>query len=211
MASCNNSELFTPGTTANKYTRNDWAFQGNTAFEPVYEGNFEADIDAIAESIGDDSGYYSNDADSSEPNISEFASYEGHSSPSKIEVEIAGSVHRQHNFYADAAAAASNKSNQGSIYNGTLNKSTTHLEKDGSFGKQPKEARMSKTLYHPVHEFEHKPPHKYSSVKSEAGDQRPLKIWKSALERHEWLAYRLEQPAHGQSSKRRKTGVKKLL
>jgi len=211
MTSYNNSGLFAPGMTANTYTANtyaanEWAFQGNITFDPVYEGNFEADIDAIAESIGDDSGYYSNGADSSEANNYEIASYEDHPSPSNVEIEATGSIHATF-FKGDAAA--SNKSNHGSIYDGTLNKSTTHLEKGTSYGKQPKETRMSKTLHHPVHEYEHRPSHKYSSAKSEAGDQRPLEIWETTYERHEWIAYGLEQPPNPQSSKRRKTGSKK--
>jgi hypothetical protein len=205
MTSYNISGLLAPGMTANKYTGNDWAFQGNTAFEPVYEDNFEADINAITESVGDDSGYFSNDTDTSEANTYDTASYEEPSSHSKVEIETAGSDHQEHNFYPDVAA--SNQSNHGSIYNGTLNKSTTHLEKDSSFGKPAKETRMSKTVYHPVHEYEHKTLHKYS-IKSEACDQRPLEIWKAKHEDHEWLAYRLEQPANPQS-KRRKTGSKK--
>lgn len=208
MTSYNISGLLAPGMTANKYTGNDWVFQGSTVFEPVYE-DFEADIDAITESVGDDSGYFSNDTDTFEANTYDTPSYEELSSHSEVEVEVetAGSDHQEHNFYPDVAA--SNQSNHGSIYNGSLNKSTTHLEKGSSSGKQAKETRMSKTVYHTVHEYEYKTAHKYSSVKSEAGDQRPLEMWKAKPERHEWIAYLLEQPAKPQSSKRRKTSSKK--
>lgn len=204
MTSYNNSGLFAPDMSANTPIGNDWAFQGNIALEPVYDGNFEADIDAIAESVGDDSGYYSNDADSSQANICEFALHEDQLPPPNVEIKTAGSVHDVYTH-----AAASNKSNHGSIYEATLNKSTAYLEKGTSLGKQPKETRMTKTLYHPVHEYEHNPSHKYSSVKIEAGDQRPLETWEMTYERHEWIAYQLDQPPRDQSLKRRKSNIKK--
>lgn len=199
-----NCGFFGPGMAPNTHMGNDWAFQGNIASEPVYGGNFNAEIDAIAKSVGDDSGYVSNDADSSKANIYEVTSHEGQSHSPNSGIESAGSVH---DFYTHAAA--SNKSNRGSIYEATLNKSTAYLEKGTSHGKQPKETRMSKTVYHPVHEFEHNPSHKYSSLTSEAGDQHPLELWKTTYERHEWIAYRLDQPPKGQSSKRRKSSIKK--
>ena len=207
MTSYNNSELSAPDMTVNTHTGNGWVFQGKTVFESVYEDIFEADIDPIPESVGDDSGYYSNEAESSEAINYDFILYDDHSSPDILEFETAGSVSEQRRFYPNAAA--SNESNHGSLFDNTLNKSTTHAEKSASFGKKSKETRMSKTVYHPVHEYEHKPLHKYSSVKSEAGDQRPLEIWETTYHRHEWNAYQLEQPVKGRSSKRRKTSSKK--
>lgn len=204
MASYHNSGPFAPGMSAIKYAENEWAFQCNTIFEPVYEGNFEADIDAIAESIGDDSGYFSNDTDSFEVSNSGVAHYDDRFPPYN-EHKTIKSLH-SNNFCTDVTA--SNKSNHGSIYDRTLNKSTTHLENGTSYGKQPKETRMSKTLYHPVHEYDHKTPHKYSIV-SESSGLRPLEIWEATHERHEWIAYQLHQPPKQQSSKRRKTGGRK--
>lgn len=201
--SYDNSRLFAPGVSANTIMGSDWAFQGSVALEPVYEDNFEADINAIAESVGDDSGYYSNDTDSPKANSHEIASH-GDQSPANVEIETAGIVHDVYTH-----AAASNKSNHGSIYEATLNKSTAYLEKGISRGKHPKETRMTKTLYHPVPEYERSPSHKYSSVEIEAGDQRPLEIWETTYERHEWIAYQLDQPPKDQSSKSRKSSIKK--
>lgn len=201
MASYNNDEVFALGMTANNYTEIDWSFQSNIFLNPVYEGNFEEDIDAIAESIGDDSGYFSNDADSFEASNTNITSYDN--SPSYIESKP--SVH-SNTFYGDVPA--SNNSNHGSIYNGTPTKSTTHLEKGTSSHKQRKETRLSKTLYHPIHEYDHKTPHKYSSIENDSCP-RPLEQWTKTHERHEWIAYQLEQPPKPQSSKRRKTGGRK--
>lgn len=179
--------------TANKYTANDWVFQGNTAFEPVYEGDFEADIDAIAESVGDDSGYFSNDTESLEVKISQITL---HNDRSHANVEV-----KSDTFYADVAA--SNKSSRGSIYGGTR---TTHLEKGTSQSKKRKEARMSKTVHHPTHEYEYKTFHKFSDVNKSS--RTPLEHWENTGERHEWIAYRLEQPP-SHSGKRRKSSGRK--
>lgn len=206
MTPYHNGGLFALGMTANKYTGNDWVFQGNTTLEPVYEGNFDADIDAIAESTGDDSGYYSNDADSFEASNDDVAHYENRPSTSSFQDQTAKVPHPT-SFYADVPA--SNKSNHGSIYSGTLNKSTTYLERGTSYGKQPKETRISKTLYHPMHEYEHKTPHKYSAVNVESSGPRPIESWASTHERHEWIAYRLEQTPDSPSGKRRKSGSRK--
>jgi hypothetical protein len=188
MASFSNIESFVQGTMAN-----DWVFQGNAAFEPVYEGNFEADIDAIAESVGDDSGYFSNDTESLEAEISQIALHDDR--------HYANIEDESNTFCADVAA--SNKSSHGSVYGGTR---TTYLEKGSAQGKKQKETRMSKTVYHPVHEYEHKTPHKYSKVNKSS--RTPLESWENRGERHEWIAYRLEQPP-SQAGKRRKSSGRK--
>jgi hypothetical protein len=207
MTCYNNDELSAPGMTANKYEGNDWhwAFQGQIYSDPVYQSNFEEDIGAIAESVGDDSGYFSNDPNSFEARNSDVASYDERFPSACFGNKPSLS---SNTFFADVATSTSNKSIHGSIYNGTRNKSMTHLEKPISYSKQPKETR-SKTLYHHVHEYEHKTPHKYSAMEPTSSRPLSLEKWANTNERHEWIAYQLQEPATPQSSKRRKTSGRK--
>lgn len=203
MSSSNNSELCAPGMTANNFSVNDWIFQGNTSLNPVYEGNFEADIDAIADSIGDDSGYFSNDVDSFGASNVGNAGYNTACPPSYLESK--SSVHSG-TFYADVPA--SNKSNHGSLDNGTPNRSTTHLEKDNSSSEQRNGRFMTKAICHPFYEYEHKTLHRDSTIE-DSNAPRPLEQWASSFERHEWIAYRMEQPPSTQSSKKHDTDGRK--
>ncbi len=171
----------------NNTVGNNWAFQDNTFLNPAYEGNFDADIAAVAESVGDDSGYYSNDVDCSEAGNDDFTT---HGNPPPSPITEAKPSPPFHIFYDDVPA--SNKSNHGSLYTGALNKSTTHLEKRSFSSKQRKERRMSKTLHHPTYEYEPKTPHKYSMIKCDSGSC-PLELWWGNPERHEMIAYRLER------------------
>lgn len=202
MSSYSNSDPFTPGMKASNFTENDWIFQDNTSLNPIYEGNFEADIDAIAESVGDDSGYFSNDDDSFEASNADVPSHEG--PPPPVNLGYKPSVHSD-TFYVDMSG--SDKSNHSSV-DYTTHKSTTHLERGTSPSKQRKETRITKTLYDPVHNYEHKTLHKYSAMEYSSASS-PLEPWKSTFERHEWIAYRLEQPPNPPSSKKRKTAGRK--
>ena len=203
MTSYNNNELSSPGMTATKYEGSGWhwAFQGQISSDPVYEGNFEEDIDAIVESIGDDSGYFSKDPDSFEASECDLASYDDRSTSACFgdKPSIPSET-----FHANMATSTSNKSIHGSIYNGTRNKSTTHLEEPLSYSKQRKETQ-SKTLYHPVHEYEHKKQHKYSAIEPAGPRSLALEQWANINERHEWIAYQLQQVINPQSSRRRKS------
>ena len=200
--SCN-SKLSCPGTTAKTYdgTRpTEWAFVGNVLFDSFYSGNFDEDIDAIVESVGDDSGYFSNDIDALDATNSDVTTNaSSHRSP-----DSGHSMSRLHadNFYADMPA--SNKSNHGSSNNDRLNQSTTHLERRPSATQNAN--RLSKTLYHLVQEHEQKTPHKFSSVASTGSRSFALEHWESTNQRHEWIAYQLDKPASIRISKRRRVG-----
>ena len=196
MSSYNNRKLSAPGMTA---TSNEWsalAFQGTAFCAPVFEGNFDAEIDAIAESVGD-SGYFSNESDSFEASKASIASYNDRFPPADFECK--SSLSSAH-FNADISA--SNQPNRGSIFNGAPNKSTTHLEGVSSSRKR-EDRRISKTLYHAPHDYDHKVEHKYSTLES-AGPSFALDQWVRTEERHERIAYPLEQLSTLQSSKRRK-------
>jgi len=198
MASYNHSGLFAPGAEATKHT-GSWV---STWQAPVHEHNFEADINTIAEEAADDSGYYSNDTEFAESKDDDFTSLKSHSS-SHAEHQTAGSIHPSHSFYFDAAA--SNKSDQGTVFDDVQNKSTTHFEQVSSLGKQLKGTRKAVTLFDHVHEDEHKESHMFSFIQSAIED--PLQTWEKATLDYEFLAHGVENPSG--SAKRRKTGSKK--
>jgi len=180
------------GHYTNEKNANDWQFAGNTYLEIHYEDNFEADISAIADS--NDSGYFSSEnveshSDKITDNDKLKTSYP--QSPGSL----------QGDSYSDDVAASA-KANHGSIYDGVQNENTATVEKGTSYNGQTLKSPKAR-LYD---DFEELPLPTYSEFSDEFLSTAPtrLQTWVQTPERHESIAYRLEQPA-----KRRRTSKSK--
>lgn len=180
------------GHATDHYTKeknaNDWPFQGNTYPEIRYEDNFEADISAIADS--NDSGYFSSEnVESNNDNITR-------SDNPKISYPWSTDSLQGDSYSGDTAASA--KANHLSIYDGVKKENTATIEKtaspDGHTLKSPR-ARLHD-------DFEDLSLPTYSEYSDYFLSTAPtwLQTWVQIPERHESIAYKLEQPA-----KRRKT------
>jgi len=166
----------------------DWPFRGNTTTEIHYEDSFEADIGALEEA--NDSGYFSSEnVESSIDNITD---------DNKSQVSYVWSADGLEGDHFSTDAAASAKANHGSTYDGVKNESTTTLEKTAASPGQTLKSPKAR-LYD---DFDELPPPTNSDYSDYFLSTAPslLQIWVQTPERHEKIAYRLEQPA-----KRRRT------
>jgi hypothetical protein len=175
------------GHYTNKKNADDWLFQGNTTPEIYYEDSFEADISALDEA--NDSGYFSSENIESSIDITD---------DDKSKVSYVWSADGLEGDHFSTDAAASTKANHGSIYDGVRNESTTTLEKGTSSPGQTLKSPRAR-LYD---DFEDLSLPTYSDYSDYILNTAPLTLqkWVQTPERHESIAYRLEQPA-----KRRRT------
>lgn len=171
------------GHYTKKKNAEDLPFQGNSSLDIHYEDSFEADISALEEA--NDSGYFSSEnVESSVDNITD---------DDKCKVSYVWSADGLEGDHFSTDAAASAKANHGSIYDGAKNESTTTLGNGTSLPGQTLKSPRAR-LYD---EFEEFPLPTYPDYSDYFLSNAPLtlKKWVQTPERHESIAYRLEQPA----------------
>jgi len=179
---------FSTSIPKQKKVADDWPFQGNTSSEISYEDNFDADISLLEESSANDSGYFSGE------NIEFAADKTADDDQGKFSYLWSTDSQQGDEFSTDTSA--STKPDHGSTYDSIRNESTVTFEKGtSSCGQSKKSSKRSI-----IHDIDSSSTPKYSVFSGKVTSPTPLQIWVETHERHESIAYRLEQPA-----KRRKT------
>jgi len=173
---------------ANSLPANDILAQGNTLLYDfiLYENNFNADISALEESgkeerdVGD-SGYFSSE---------NFDSKDGVPGKGQREISYAWSIDDVDGYSFFSDIGASTEVNHGSTYEGIANEDNSSDEKGEGSKRQTRSITNFNNLSLP----------EYSRSSDKITGPTSLQRWVQTKERHESLAYRLEQPA----KKRRK-------
>jgi hypothetical protein len=158
----------------------DWAIHDNPTLIFPQEGDFDADITAVAEEqAADDSGYISSDG-----NESKISAISSHCYNSKCAEEFEMFSNDVEYIYA----AASTEVNYGSVNDltqrGGLN--------DAKSSKHSKAGRGSST-HSQLQEYGGSIRPNYANLSDEVSGPSPLESWALTYERHESIAYRLEQ------------------
>ena len=156
-----------------------WAINDNPALIS-HEGDFDADITALAEEqAADDSGYISSDGN--ETKISAISSHCYNTKCAEEFEKFSNDV-----FYIDTAA--STEVNHGSV---------DDLTQRGGFNdtKSSKHSRAGRgsTTNSQLQEYGGPIRPKYANLSDEVSGPSPLESWARTYERHESIAYRLEQ------------------
>jgi len=152
--------------------------------------SFDEDLSALEQECSPlDSGYFSGENLESSP-VNKVTVGE-------VETSHSGTTERVQADASSQGPATLAKANHGSIYDGIKNESTTKIEKGTSLdSKNHKPAKRSMS-----HDTEDQSLPKSSQIGEGITSPTPLQSWVEHGHLHEFLAYRLEQPA-----KRRKTG-----
>jgi hypothetical protein len=185
-------------TTENKNT-NEHINRGSTPHESLVQGTVEeSPATGIDSTNFNDSGFFDWEDDETNPyrhDYKDFVLFTG-------DIPIVSTD----NFFADLDASAN--TNHGSVYAG-LNESTSYAARGPVDGAQTEEYRRN-TFYDPVHEavqqsiaickalndFEIQSQPDHARPSHNAPIFNPLEKWANTFERHESIAYRLEQPSN---------------
>jgi hypothetical protein len=187
MAAANNQNNgYGSGDFVNGWTSSDFVLFPRSASEIPDEHDFDADITALEKEYGPtDSGYFSSDNfdTGADENVEE----------NKKDVPFVWCQHGHQEYTYSTNAAASTTANHGSTYNGVDNQNTATIESAGSH-------RREKAKKVTIHNHGGRSPRSYSRSNDKITNPSRLESWLESRERHEVIAYRLEQPA-----KRRRT------
>jgi hypothetical protein len=189
---------------AQMITNNEHVIQGSMAHKSSPQGIVQASPATGIDSANfNDSGFYDYDYENDETNLHRY-NY-------KDFILFKGDIPNLNtdNFFADLDA--STKANHGSIYDGVNDEGTSLIERGAVDDSQSEQNRRT-TFYDPVHEaaqqpidqsvldalsdFEIRSQPDYSRQSHHTPILSPLDKWYNTYERHESLAYRLEQPSN---------------
>jgi hypothetical protein len=172
-------------------TANDWVFQGNNTTEILYDDNFEADISALEDEGGaNDSGYFSSE------NLESTEDKTLDSEEKKVSSVCSTGTLQRDCFSTDTFTSI--KVDYRTTYNRVENESTEIVPKGTSYVSQSLKSSKRGIIY----DFDTPSVTGYSRFSDEIISPTSLQTWVSTHERHESIAYRLEQPA-----KKRKTAT----
>jgi len=178
---------------------NEHSNRGSIPHEYVVQGNLkESPATGIDSTNFNDSGFFDWEDDETNPyryDYKDWVLFEG-------DIPIVNTE----NFFADLDA--STNADRASVHGGLHDESTSYTGRGAVYGTQTEESRRT-AFYDPVYEsiqqsiaickalndfeIQSKPDHARPSHK--ASNLHPLEKWAKTYERHESIAYRLEQPS----------------
>ncbi len=181
-------------------TKNEHIIQGSKAPESSLQGILQASPTTGIDSTNfNDSGFYDYEHDETNPYRHDYKDW----------ILFNGDIPllNTDNFFADLDA--STKANHGSICDGVSNESASFTERGTVYNSQNEQNRRT-SFYDPVHgavrqpidqsvldalgAFEIRSQPDYSRPSHQTPILNPLDKWYNTYERHESIAYRLEQP-----------------